>query len=217
MSKGYGQADPALARYVERVFDLADPVLSDVQGRADAAALPEIAISPGEGRLIEILTRAVGARRAVEIGTLAGFSAINILRGLPDDGTLYTFEYDQDHARIARENIERHGFGNRVRLFVGKARDHLPEITSEGPFDLVFIDADKESYPQYLAWAEENLRRGGMVLLDNAFAWGRVTAPEGDAAATAIHQTNERLARSGRFCSMMIPTAEGLAIGIKVR
>jgi caffeoyl-CoA O-methyltransferase len=221
MEKGYGQADPKLAAYVDRTFHLDDPVLADIQATADREGLPAIQVSRFDGRMIELLTRSARARRAVEIGTLAGYSAVNIIRGLTDDGMLYTFEYDPRHAKVAEANIQKHGYGKRARVFVGKARDRLPEIVKEGPFDLVFIDADKESYPFYLAWAEENLRAGGIVLCDNAFAWGNVADPKktngSDESATAIDTTNRRLADSGRFRAMMLPTGEGLAMGVKIR
>ncbi len=221
MEKGYGQADPKLAAYVHDTFHLEDPVLEDIQATADREGLPAIQVSPFDGRILEILTRSVGARRAVEIGTLAGYSAVNILRGLTDDGVLYTFEYDPKHAKVAKANLEKHGYEKRARIFVGKALERLPEIVKEGPFDVVFIDADKESYPQYLAWAEDNLRIGGIVLCDNAFAWGgvadRAKVEGGDPQAAAIHRTNMRLAEGGRFRAIMLPTGEGLATGVKLR
>src|SRR5215472_16034192 len=136
MEKGYGQADPKLAAYVHRTFHLGDPVLEDIQATADREGLPAIQVSAFDGRILELLARSVGARRAVEIGTLAGYSAVNILRGLTEDGLLYTFEYDPKHAKVAKANLDKHGFQKRVRMFVGEASDHLPEIVGDGPFDL---------------------------------------------------------------------------------
>lgn len=220
MEKGYGQSDPKLAEYVARVFEVDEEVLRDVKASADAAGMPAIQVSPFDARLLTVLARAVGARRAVEIGTLAGYSAVGISRGMTDDGMLYTFEVERKHAEVARASLKRHGFEKRVQVIVGPALDHLQEIEKEGPFDLVFIDANKDGYPKYLAWAEEHLRIGGLVMLDNAFAFGKLGDPraiESDPAVAAIHRTNERLARGGRFTAMMIPTGEGLAIGVKAR
>jgi predicted O-methyltransferase YrrM len=221
MEKGYGQADPKLSDYVDRVFQLDDPVLADIQATADREALPAIQVSRFDGRMLELFARAVNARRAVEIGTLAGYSAVNLIRGLTSDGILYTFEYDPKHAKVAEANLKKHGYLDRARIFVGKARERLPEITTEGPFDLVFIDADKDSYPDYLAWAEVNLRFGGIALIDNAFGFGKVADPKNiagaDPQATAIHETNTRLSNGGRFRAMMLPTEQGLAMGVKIR
>jgi caffeoyl-CoA O-methyltransferase len=220
MEKGYGQSDPRLAAYVERVFGVADPVLEGALLKAKESGLPAIQVSPFDGRILELLARLVGAERAVEIGTLAGYSAINILRGLREGGRLWTFEYEPKHARIAEENLRRAGFEKSAQVLVGSALDRLPEIEGEGPFDLVFIDADKTSYPRYLAWAEAHLRIGGLVAIDNAFAWGNVADPkavDADESARAIHETNVRLASGGRFRGMMLPTSEGMGIGVKIR
>ena len=226
VEKAYGQADPRLARYVEQVFAPEDEVLAEIRERSIAAGLPAIQMGVFDLLQVEVLVRAVAARKAVEIGTLGGYSGVGILRGLGPDGFLDTCEYDPKHAAVASESFARHGFAARTRIHVGPALDHLPKIAASGPFDLVFIDADKANYPNYLAWAEDNLRVGGMVLADNAFAWGQVlnaigapdATPNADAASgKAIHAMNVRLASGGRFRATMLPTAEGLAMGIKIR
>ena len=129
-----------------------------------------------DGLHLELLARAAGARRAVEIGTLGGYSGVCLLRGMPD-GRLDTFELEPRNAAVARESFEKAGVAGRARIHVGPAVDKLREIEADGPFDLVFIDADKTGYPAYLTWAEEHLRVGGIVLLDNAFGWGGVADP----------------------------------------
>jgi caffeoyl-CoA O-methyltransferase len=122
---------------------------------------------------------------------------------------------------VARESFRRAGVADRVRIHVGPALERLREIEGEGPFDLVFVDADKGGYPDYLAWAEEHLRLGGVVLADNAFGFGHVHESEHrgeDAAAVeSLRRFAERLARGGRFRATMLPTEEGLAMGVKVR
>ena len=219
MSKSYGQADPRLASYVERVFRLEHELFAEIETRADAAGLPRIQVSLFEGRHLELLTRAIGARRAVEIGTLAGYSGLSILRGLTPDGTLDSFELDARHAAVARATFDRNGFGARARIHVGPAASGLAAIEDRGPFDLVFIDADKKGYPFYLDWAARHLRSGGVVLLDNAFAWRQVldvvAGEPADAGARAIHAANELLARGRPFLATMWPTQEGLAMGVK--
>ncbi len=219
--KGFGQGSPELARWAEAVFAPEDAVLREIRERSAAAGLPGIQVGRFDGLHLEVLARAAGARRAVEIGTLGGYSGVCLLRGLGPGGTLDTFEMRPAHAEVARESFARAGFADRVRIHVGPARELLRTIEGQGPFDLVFIDADKGGYPDYLAWAEAHLRQGGLVVADNAFGFGHVHDPayrgEDAAAIEPLRRFAERLARGGRFRATMIPTEEGLALGVKVR
>jgi caffeoyl-CoA O-methyltransferase len=185
--------------------------------RSIREGLPAIAVGRFDGLHLEIVARLVGARKAVEIGTLGGYSGVCLLRGMGDDGVLDTFELDAHHAEVARESFRKAGVADRARIHVGPAREKLHEIDGKGPFDLCFIDADKTGYPAYLEWATRNLRVGGVVLGDNAFGFGGVAKPDGDEGVRALRRFNEELARGGRFRATMIPTEEGLALGIKVR
>jgi caffeoyl-CoA O-methyltransferase len=215
--KGFAQSDPKVVRWTESVFAPEDPVLHEIRERAIAAGLPAIAVGRMDGLHLEVIARSVGARRAVEIGTLGGYSGTCILRGM-SEGTLDTFELEEKNAAVARESFAKAGFAARARIHLGPAAEKLRDIEGQGPFDFIFIDADKTGYPGYVAWAEEHLRIGGVVLLDNAFGWGRVADPDTtDASALALRTANERLARGGRFRATMIPTEEGLAFGVKVR
>lgn len=219
MDKGYGNADPRLADYVRERFDPEDEVLRDIRARQHAAGLPDIQVSALDGLLIEVLARAVGARKAVEIGTLGGYSGVCLLRGMPEDGILHTFELEERHAEVARKSFRRAGFSMRAHVHVGPALERLRDVEPEGPFDLVFIDADKVSYPAYLRWAAENLRVGGVVLADNAFLFGEIASPpqEGrEEAWRAMREFHEELASGGRFRATIIPTGEGLALGVKI-
>ena len=213
--KGFGQGSAELKVWAERVFHPEDDVLREIRERSVVAGLPAIAVGRMDGLHLELFARAVGARRAVEIGTLGGYSGVCLLRGMPD-GRLDTFELEPKNAEIARESFRKAGVADRVRIHVGPARETLRAIEAEGPFDLVFIDADKVGYPAYLTWAEEHLRPGGVVLLDNAFGWGGVVAPDSD-SVRALAECAERLGRGGRWRATMIPTEEGLAFGVKVR
>jgi caffeoyl-CoA O-methyltransferase len=217
--KGFGQGSPELARWAERTFKPEDDVLREIRSRAIIAGLPAIAVGRMDGLHLELIARATGAKRAVEIGTLGGYSGVCLLRGMPD-GRLDTFELEPKNAEVARESFAKAGFADRAHIHIGPAAETLREIEGDGPFDLVFIDADKTGYPTYLTWAEEHLRVGGVVLLDNAFAWGGVANPEATKApepARALAQCAERLGRGGRWRATMIPTEEGLAFGVKVR
>jgi caffeoyl-CoA O-methyltransferase len=215
--KDYGAAsDENLLRYLGRVFKPEDPVLKEIRERSLKAGLPEIQVGSMDALHLEVLTRAVGARKAVEIGTLGGYSGTAIARGLGEGGRLHTFELEQKHADLARESFRKAGVLGRVTIHVGPALERLPKCESEGPFDLLFIDADKETYPAYLAWAARHLRVGGVVLADNAFAFGEIADGKG-AGPAAMRRFNEELARGGRFRATMLPTGEGLAMGVKIR
>ena len=219
--KAFGQGDPALGAWAVETFAPEDPVLVEIRERSLAAGLPAIQVGAMDGLHLELIARACAARRVVEIGTLGGYSGVCLLRGMAPDGVLHTFELQEKNAAVARESFRRAGLDARARVHVGNARTLLAEIEGEGPFDLVFVDADKSGYPAYLDWAERNLRVGGVVLADNAFAFGHVHDPSWkgeDAGAVApLRAFAGRLARGGRFRATMLPTAEGLAMGVKVR
>jgi caffeoyl-CoA O-methyltransferase len=220
--KPFGTSDPDLSRWAERTFAPEDRILAEIRERSVAAGLPAIAVGKMDGLHLEVLTRLCGARKAVEIGTLGGYSGVCILRGMADSNSvLHTFEISEKHAEVARESFRKAGVAAHARVHVGPALQLLPQIEGEGPFDLCFIDADKTGYPAYLAWAEKNLRIGGVVIGDNAFGFGGVVrddVPGTDREAVlAIRKFNEELARSGRFRATMIPTSEGLAVGVRIR
>jgi caffeoyl-CoA O-methyltransferase len=219
VNKPFGNSDPKLSDYVARVYAPEDEVLAEIRARSAAAGLPDIQVAALDALHLEVLARAARARKAVEIGTLGGYSGIALLRGMGPDGELDTIELSERHAEIARESFRRAGVAARVRIHVGAAGDVLPRLAPRGPFDLVFIDADKEGYPSYLDWAAANLRAGGIVLLDNAFLFGSLPdAPTGDRATQirAMQSVHETLARSGKFRATVLPTGEGLAFGVRL-
>ena len=219
MNKSFGNDNPELERYVRDLYRPEDDLLRDIRERARAAGLPEIQVAALDGRHLEVLVRLTGVRKAVEIGTLAGYSALSIVRGLQPGGTLYTIEADPRHAEVAAETFRRAGIAERVRLLRGPALEQLPSLAGEGPFDLCFIDADKESYDKYLDWASRNLRPGGVVVGDNAFLFGELPealGPSPSPAARAMHAFHRRLAESGEFRATVLPTGEGMAVGVKV-
>jgi caffeoyl-CoA O-methyltransferase len=219
--KGFGQGDTALAAWAESVYQPEDDVLREIRERSVAAGLPPVQVGRFDALHLEVLARGTGARRAVEIGTLGGYSGVALLRGMGERGFLHTFELDPSHAEVARTTFERAGVAPRVRIHLGPAKDRLGAIEGEGPFDLVFIDADKKGYPAYLEWAEQHLRVGGVLLADNTFGFGHVheerPAGESPDAMAALRAFSERLARGGRFRATILPTAEGLSMGVKLR
>ena len=215
--KGFGQADPQLARWAEKIFQPEDAVLAEIRARSVKEGLPAIAVGRFDGLHLEVLARLLGARKVVEIGTLGGYSGVCLLRGMAPGGVLDTFELSEHNAKVARESFRKAGFAARARVHVGPALEKLAEIEGEAPFDLCFIDADKVGYPAYLAWAADHLRVGGAVAGDNAFGWGGVAKEGGDEGVRALRRFNEELAGSGRFRATMLPTEEGLAVGVKLR
>lgn len=215
--KTLGQNDPAIAAYVNDLFRPEDAALAEIRARAAAENLPEIHVSPYDGRILEVIARAVGARKVVEIGTLAGYSTLCLFRGLQAGGTIWTCEFDAHHADVAQESFSRNAMSGQVNLLRGAALDNLPSIEQHGPFDLVFIDADKTNYPAYLQWAARQLRIGGTVLLDNTFAWGQLADPANtEPDTTAFRQINQELAANTHFRGVIIPTGEGLSMGVKI-
>src|SRR5271170_6178690 len=142
-----------------------DPVLTAALEASDAAGLPRIAVSAQQGKFLSLLAGAIQARRILEIGTLGGFSTIWLARGAGPEGRVVTLEYEPKHAEVARANLQRAGVSDRVQVVVGAALDTLPTVTG-GPFDLVFIDADKENYVAYLEWAVKLARPGSVIVLD---------------------------------------------------
>ena len=211
-----GGNDEKLVRYLSGVYAPEDAVLKEARERSLKAGLPEIQVGPMDALHLEVIARAAGARKAVEIGTLGGYSGIVLARALGEGGLLHTFELEARHAEVARESFRMAGVLDRVRIHVGSALERLPDCEGDGPFDLVFIDADKESYPAYLDWAARHLRVGGVVLGDNAFAFGELADGRG-AGPVGMRKFNEELAKGGRFRATILPTGEGLAMGVKVR
>jgi predicted O-methyltransferase YrrM len=159
-----------------------DPVLAAALTESAKAGLPPINVSPNQGKLLMMLAQAIGARRILEIGTLGGYSAIWLARALPADGRLLTLEADPAYAELARANIARAGLAGKVEVRAGRAQDTLPELIAEGagPFDLIFIDADKPNTPDYYQWSVELARRGSLIIVDNVVREGRVIDAESD-------------------------------------
>jgi caffeoyl-CoA O-methyltransferase len=194
--------------YVTRVHAAHDAALA--HAFATPAFMPAIQLGQSEGRLLQLLIKLARATKVVELGTLAGYSAIQIARGLANDGKLWTIEYEPKHAEVARANIAAAGLAN-VEVLVGAGVSVLPTIEHHGPFDAVFIDADKANYDHYGRWAIANLRPGGLVVGDNAYFFGDLLADS--ASAKAMRTFHELVAAA---CdSVCIPTPDGLVLGLK--
>ena len=196
-------------RYLEGLFTPADTVLEAAQRAADEADLPPIQVSATQGKLLFLLAKLCGARRILELGTLAGYSAIWLARALPPGGKLVTLEADPRHAEVAKANLERAGLSLVAEVRVGKALMTLPRL--EGPFDLVFIDADKASYPEYLLWALKLTRRGSLIVADNVVRGGAVADPASlDPSVLGVRRYNELAAAEASLSVTVLQT-----VGVK--
>ena len=178
--------------YIEERLLGDDPVQTETLRQNAAAGLRPIDVSPAQGKFLHLIARMISAKRILEVGTLGGYSTIWLARALPADGRLVTLEYEQRHAETARKNIARAGFADRVEVRVGAAADTLPLLAAEGagPFDLVFIDADKPNNPAYLDWAVKLSRPGTVIVLDNVVRDGGVA----DAASSDPNVKGSRAA-----------------------
>jgi predicted O-methyltransferase YrrM len=155
-----------------------DAALEEAQRAAEVAGLPPISVTAAQGKLLHLLVRMLGARKVLEIGTLAGYSTIWMARALPPGGKLISLEYEPRHAEVARSNIERAGVSALIEVRVGEALKTLPALESEGPFDLIFIDADKENNAGYFQWALKLSRPGSVIIVDNVVREGKVADPD---------------------------------------
>ena len=210
-----------IEKYIEALFIPPDPVLAQNIADAEAAGLPAIQVSPNQGRLLYLLTKISGTRRALEIGTLGGYSTTWLARALPDGGTLTSLELDRKHADVARNNVNRAGVGSRVTIEVGPAEETLRRFIQQRvpPFDLVFIDADKPGYGTYLDLSLQLSRPGTVVIADNLIRDGAVlhVAPD-EENARAARSFNAKLAAERRLESIIIPVLgkriDGMSISI---
>jgi predicted O-methyltransferase YrrM len=189
-----------------------DDALTGALAASAAAGLPAIQVSPPQGRLLEILARAIGARRILEIGTLGGYSTLWLARGITSGGKLITIENDPKHAEVARANFARAGRSSAIDLRVGAALELLPQLEREhaGPFNLIFVDADKVNLPDYFTWSVRLSRPGSLIVIDNVIREGEVVnAESADAAVQGVRRMNERIAKEPRVSATAIQTVGG--------
>jgi predicted O-methyltransferase YrrM len=204
-----------LAAYLAALFAREDPALVTAREAHRRADLPAIFVSAEQGAILHLLLRMVGARRVLEVGALGGYSGIWLARALPPDGVLVTIEGDEGHAAVARAAFARAEVADRVDLRVGEARDTLAGL--DGPFDAVFLDADKAPLPAYLDETLRLLRVGGLLLCDNTFMDGRIADPDADGAdLRGMREFNERVAADPRFVTAVIPVRDGLLAALRV-
>jgi predicted O-methyltransferase YrrM len=216
-------------RYITNLLVPPDPALDAALQTSAAAGLPPISVAPNQGKLLQLLALLQGARTILELGTLGGYSTIWLARALPSGGSLVTLEADPHYAEVAHANIERAGLSDIVELRVGLAGDSLAQLVAEdrGPFDLIFMDADKKSNSEYFEWALKLARRGSLIVTDNVVRGGAVLDPAGEdpslgnAGIVGIRRFYEMLAREPRVSATAIQTVgskghDGFALALVI-
>jgi len=206
-------SDP-VAEYIAGLFAAEDGVLRALRQDAERAGLPAISVPPETGRFLQVLLRAAGARRVLELGTLGGYSAIWMARAMGPDARIVSLELDPSHADFARRHLERAGLARNVDVRIGRALDLLPTLDGER-FDAAFLDADKAPLPTYLEWALQLVRPGGLIIADNALRRGDVIdASITDDDVCGVREFNRRLAADPRITGIVVPIGDGVAVGV---
>lgn len=181
----------------------------------------QISVPPEDGRLLQLLVRLVNAKKIVEIGTLGGYSSLWMAQAMAKSGQIFTCEYEDRRARIAEKHFAKYAKGKKITIVEGNAHKTLPTLSAKGPFDLIFIDAEKTGYAKYLDWAEKNIRKGGLIVGDNTFLFDAVwQGPSGDrisdTAFAAMTDFNKRLSNPKKYQSMMLNTGQGMTVAMKL-
>jgi caffeoyl-CoA O-methyltransferase len=208
---GERYATQDILNYLNKIHASHDSALQRAFDAPQKNNMPAIMVGPAEGKLLRMFLSMIGAKKIVEVGTLAGYSAISMAKALPSDGHLYSIEYSPENAKVAKDNIAAAGLSDRATVLVGAGVDVLPTLESKGPFDAVFIDADKISYDKYGRWAAKNTRKGGLLLGDNALLFGRLMDDNEESAAMRRFHEEAR----EHYETVCIYTPDGLLLGIR--
>ena len=214
----------AVDRYITDSLVPSDPILEAALEPNAAAGLPSIDVAPNQGKLLHLLAMTKGARRILEIGTLGGYSTIWLARALPAGGRLVTLEVEPKHAEVAQANLDRAGLSGVVEVRLGPAAGTLAQLHKEGvePFDLIFIDADKQNIPTYLEWARKLAKPGALIVTDNVVREGAIVdAENADPAVQGVRTMFERMAAEPRLSATAIQTVgskgyDGFAMAVVV-
>lgn len=208
---GVKYSTPEIQAFADRTHAPHDAALERAFRAPEEHDMPAIQLGVSESRLLSLLMQLIAAGKVVEIGTLAGYSALRLARGLAPGGKVWTFEIQPSYAQIARDNVQAAGLSSTIDVRLAPAVQGLADIEAEGPFDAVFIDADKAGYPEYARWAKQHLRRGGLLIGDNAYYFGQLLDAK-DAEAARMREFHAYV--SEHFDSVCIPTPDGMVLAI---
>lgn len=207
--------------YLEELFNSPspDPVLEKIKEACRDEGLERMQISSHEARILQFLIRLSKAKKVLEIGTLYAYSTWHMAKALPDDGKVWTLDISSKRHEKSREILKDSKEGQKIQWLSGRALDTLKSLETEAPFDMLFIDADKEAYLEYLDWGERHLRPGGLLVADNSFLFGAVygeteRSPK-EKTIEIMQEFNKRICQGSRWEGALIPTTEGLTVGIK--
>ena len=205
--------------YMDELFRQEDLYFKRITKATEAEAVERMQISPHEGQILQFLVHLSKAQKVVEIGTLYAYSTLHIAKALPEKGQIFTLDISSERHKKSQEILKDSPDFQKIHWLSGKALETLKSIENQGPFDMLFIDADKEAYLEYLSWGEKNLKSGGLLVADNTFLFGAVY---GEARRDIKKETlenmiqfNKRLSGSSCWEAALIPTAEGLSLGVK--
>jgi predicted O-methyltransferase YrrM len=202
--------------YISALFAAEDEVLAHIRQQTPARGLPDIGITPEEGRFLHLLVRGCHAGLALEIGTLGGYSGVWITRGLAPGGKLITLEKSGAHAAVAREHFDLAGLSEQVEIRQGEAHQLLPGLRQKAPFDFIFIDADKPGYLAYYEWSVEHVRTGGVIAAHNALWGGAVAGDHHGEGIDLMREFNQTVAQDPRVTSTIFPAGDGTLVAVRL-
>lgn len=207
-------------RFIQKYYVQEEKLFLEMREKAKVEKCDHMMVAPTEARLLQSLVEIHNSKKIVEIGCLFGYSAIYLARGISGEGKVWTLEKNPENVKIAQEFFDKSDFKNKIELVLGDAHENLKKLETEGPFDCVFIDADKSGYPDYLSWAEKNVRSGGLIIADNTFlgglVWGAETAEFSKTQVAGMMKFHDMFSDSKRFKSVVYPSHDGISVGIKI-
>jgi caffeoyl-CoA O-methyltransferase len=207
-------------QYISNLFEDEDDCLKATEQAIIESGIPQISISPNQGKFLQLMAKVSKAKKILEVGTLGGYSTIWMARALPDDGKLITLEIEEKHAKVAQKNFDRCGLASKIDIRLGKAIDIMPLLEKEGPFDMIFIDADKPPYTEYFQWALKLSRPGTLIIADNVIREGKVLLDESpDEMVAGVKRFNAFLSQCKEVDATIFQTVgskehDGMAIAI---
>ena len=206
--------------FIQKFYVKEAPLFLEMRETAKNKKCDHMMVAPSEARLLQSLVEVHNSKKIVEIGCLYGYSAIYMAQGLSNEGKVWTLEKNTENAGFAQKFFDKSEMKNKIELVIGDAHENLKNLEKHGPFDCVFIDADKSGYPQYLEWAEKNVRKGGLIIADNTFltgtVWGAENVKTTHTQLSNMMKFHEAFSDQKRFKSVVYPSYDGLSVGVKV-